>query len=463
MNTNQLSEAVNAAYVAYEQACGVWKDSIVAVPANKWIRCAASIPSPIVDDLKHCLSDPDWNGGLGKEDAANFRLRVREMQGQAAAAKSKAEAESPEVVYEVAEDDRVGCVETASTIEKEHRVWLWPGYLGRNKVAHFGGASTEGKSPVTCDLIARVSAGLPWPDGAKNELGPRGVIVLADEDDWSDTIIPRLELAGANLNNVHRFFVKQQTVEITPSLDSDCQRLEQQIQEVGDVALVVIDPITNYLGSKKMNMEEEIRGGILMPLSLVAKTHDCAVITVGHLNKRGSDAAVLQRLMGCAAFVGVARDVFIFGPDPDEEDKYAHTMSEMRNKSAPQLKYKTEAVKVAWGGKESEVIRVKWCGVSHADVDDVVSPPKQQDKSITTKAVMLISGMLRSGEKKKADIDQALKENGIDPARLDFHRLRKRCKADTRPLPGKGAGWVWFLTTPEQATFDDSKGEATNG
>ena len=350
-------------------------------------------------------------------------------------------------------EGRVGCTQTASSIVKEHRLWLWPGYLGLNKVAHFGGASTEGKSPVTCDIIARVTSGKDWPDGTKNTLGPKSAILLAAEDDWSDTIVPRLELAGADLSKVHRFFVKQQTVEITPSLDSDCQRLEQEIEVIGDVGVVVIDPITNYLGGKKMNAEEEIRGGILMPLSLVARQHHCSIITVGHLNKRGNEAAVLQRLMGCAAFVGVARDVFIFGPDPDEEDKYTHTMSEMRNKSAPQLKYKTEAVKVAWGGKESEVIRVDWRGVSHADVDEVVNAPKQQEKSITSKAVMLIAGMLRNGAKRKAELDQALKENGINPEKLEWTRIRKRCKAESRPLPGKGAGWEWFIST-KQEQFD---------
>jgi hypothetical protein len=205
-----------------------------------------------------------------------------------------------------------------------------------------------------------------------------------------------------------------------------------------------------------MNMEEEIRGGILMPLSLVAKTHDVAIVTVGHLNKRGNEAGVLQRLMGCAAFVGVARDVFIFGPDPEEDDdKYAHTMSEMRNKSAPQLKYRTESVPVEWGGKTSEVIRVKWCGVSHADVDEVVNAPKQAEKSLTTKAVALIKGMLHGGAKKKAEIDQALKENGIDPERLEFTRIKKRCKAETRALSGRGAGWEWFLPTKQEEIFDE--------
>jgi hypothetical protein len=158
--------------------------------------------------------------------------------------------------------------------------------------------------------------------------------------------------------------------------------------------------------------------------------------------------------MGCAAFSGVARDVFIFGQDPEDEDNYAHIMSEIRNKSAPKLKYRTEAVKTEWDGKTSEVIRVKWCGVSYADVDDVVNAPKQQDKSITGRAVALITGMLRSGAKRKADIDQALKDNGFNPDQLKFDTIRKRCKAETRALPGRGAGWEWFLATKQEDIFD---------
>jgi hypothetical protein len=296
---------------------------------------------------------------------------------------------------------------------------------------------------------------LSWPDGAPNTLGPKAVILLAAEDDWSDTIVPRLDVAGADLNNVYQFIVKHRDVEITPSLDADCQRLENEIERIGNVGLVVIDPITNYLGSKSMNMEDELRGGILMPLAVVAKNKHCAVITVGHLNKRGPEVSVLQRLMGAAGFGGVARDVFIFGQDPEDEDKYAHIMSEIRNKSAPKLKYRTEAVTTEWDGKTSEVIRVKWCGVSHADVDDVVNAPKQQEKSITGRAVTLIKGMLRSGAKRKSDIDQALRENGIDTEKLKWSDIRKRCKAETRCLPGKSAGWEWFLPTKQDQMFDE--------
>ena len=261
-DTNQLSKAADAAWCAYEKACITWSETLVAAVDSKHstdlgddltlssrLLCATNIPSGIRDEMVRLRS------GLTGEDAEQFRLRMAAMQGEAAALKLK---NDPKAFAQTDEEyrARVGRTETADVIAKEHRVWLWPKYLGRNRVAHFGGGSTEGKSPVTLDLAARVSAGLPWPDGTKNELGPQSVIILAAEDDWADTVRPRLELAGADLENIHRFYVEQQNVELTPSLDADCQRLEEQIEDIGNVALVVIDPITNYLGSKQMNVEE---------------------------------------------------------------------------------------------------------------------------------------------------------------------------------------------------------------
>ena len=76
---------------------------------------------------------------------------------------------------------------------------------------------------------------------------------------------------------------------------------------------------------------------------------------------------------------------------------------------------------------------MKWCGVSHADVDEVVNPSKQQEKTTTSKASALITGMLRSGAKRKADIDLALKENGIDPEKLEWSRTRN----DVKPSLGR--------------------------
>lgn len=348
-------------------------------------------------------------------------------------------------------------LEGTSSKSKKHKVWLWPGYLEANKLVHFAGASSAGKSPVTLDLIARLTSGSKWPDGTDNNMGPRSAILLASEDDWGDTIIPRLELAGANMDLVFEFISTvsrgEEVTDVTTALDRDVDELAAHIKSRDDVGLVVIDPITNYLGSKSMNKEDEMRGGILMPLSKMAQSFGVCVITVGHLNKRDKETALLQRLMGAAAFGGVARQVFMFGDDPEEDDKFAHVMGLGRATTAPPLKYKTKAVQVKWDGKESEVVKVEWCGpAENLDMDEVVNARKQRDKSASKEAGAFIKAFLYDGAKSTTVIEAALKDAGIECS--NFSRAAKRV-ARTRKIKGKGnAGSEWYLPTAEQIQFD---------
>jgi hypothetical protein len=159
--------------------------------------------------------------------------------------------------------------------------------------------------------------------------------------------------------------------------------------------------------------------------------------------------------MGAAAFTGVPRLVYLFGQDPENEDPYCHVMKELRDKSFA-MQYKTVAVPDPKGIQTSPIVGIEWGSRVTVDADELAGNQKAQEKSITARAVMLVKGMLRTGEKRKADLDSALKENGIDPEKLEWTRIKKRCKAEARPLPGKGTGWVWHLTTAtcNQAEFD---------
>jgi putative DNA primase/helicase len=352
-------------------------------------------------------------------------------------------------------------LEAARDKPKKHQQWLWPDYLQLNKLVHFAGASSQGKSPVTLDLIARVTAGSDWPDGTTNECGPMSAILLASEDDWSDTIIPRLELAGANTELVFEFVSTitrgDEVHDVSTTLDKDIEELRNKIKERDDVGLVVIDPITNYLGSKKMNQEDDMRS-ILMPLSSLAQELNVCIVTVGHLNKKGNEAPLLQRLMGAAAFGGVARQVFMFGDDPEENNKFAHVMGFGRGTTTHPLKYKTESVPVEWDGKTSEVVRIKWCGVSNVlDMDDVINPPKQREKTTTEEAADFIKAFLRDGAKPTKSIVDALTDAGIE---LNNWQKAARKVAKSRQIKGKQhAGFEWYLATPEQEPFDYTKKE----
>jgi hypothetical protein len=345
----------------------------------------------------------------------------------------------------------------ASTIPKKHKVWLWPGYLEANKLVHFGGASAEGKSPVARDLVARITSGSKWPDGSSNTVGSRNVIVMAGEDDWEDCVVPGLELAGADMGRVIKAIStyareEGEPIDVSTKLDEDMELLEGLIREY-DAAAVVIDPITNYLGKKGMNKEDEMRS-ILMPLSTISQNHNTLIITIGHLNKRDKEASVLQRLMGAAAFGGVARQVFIFGNDPEDDDKFAHVMGLARNTIAPALKYKTVAVPYEWEGKTSDIIQIRWGGpAEHVNVDEVVNAPKQSDKTKIKEAAAFIKAFVRDGAKSTKAIEDALKDAGVDCS--DLPRAARKAGAKSRKQKGsKTSGWEWYLPTPEQAEFD---------
>ncbi|MFL5512897.1 MAG: AAA family ATPase, partial [Gemmatimonadales bacterium] len=87
--------------------------------------------------------------------------------------------------------------------------WLWPGRLPLGKLAVLEGDPGLGKSLVTLDLCARLSRGLPFPDGSAGP-GPCCSLVLNAEDGEADTIRPRLAALGADLARV---FVLQRQAE----------------------------------------------------------------------------------------------------------------------------------------------------------------------------------------------------------------------------------------------------------
>ena len=139
-------------------------------------------------------------------------------------------------------------------------------------------------------LAAAVTAGGAWPcNDGKAELGD--AIILSAEDDAADTIVPRLLAAGADTNRVHivsavrgddgkghRLF----------NLQADLGLLEETVRKVGTVRLVVIDPISSYLGRGIESHNNTDVRGVLEPVSEIASRLRVAVVAVSHFNKNSS-------------------------------------------------------------------------------------------------------------------------------------------------------------------------------
>ena len=106
------------------------------------------------------------------------------------------------------------------------------------------------------------------------------------------------------------------------NLQADIALLEQKIAELGDVALIVIDPISSYLGKTDSHKNAEVRG-VLEPLSAMAERMRVAVLSVTHFSKTGAanTTKALHRFIGSIAFVGAPRMAFAVIEDADDKDR----------------------------------------------------------------------------------------------------------------------------------------------
>ncbi len=87
-------------------------------------------------------------------------------------------------------------VSCLANLDARHQPYIWPGRVPRRGITLVGGPRRVGKRLFVHDLIARVTSGKPWPDGATT--GTVGKVVLLEaEEDLATTTQPRLGAAGA--------------------------------------------------------------------------------------------------------------------------------------------------------------------------------------------------------------------------------------------------------------------------
>jgi putative DNA primase/helicase len=199
----------------------------------------------------------------------------------------------------------------ATGVESVPVQWLWHGWLARGKLTILAGDAGTGKTTLALSLAATVTTGGKWPDGV---LGgePGNVVVWSGEDDYADTIKPRLAAAGADMSRV--FFVRSvmdpntnDAVPFDPA--RDIPELESAVQEVGGVALMLIDPIVSAVAGD-MHRANDVRRS-LQSLVNLAEAQRCAVLGITHFSKGSDGASPQSRVIGSQAFAALARTVLV--------------------------------------------------------------------------------------------------------------------------------------------------------
>ena len=271
--------------------------------------------------------------------------------------------------------------------------WLWYPYIAVGKITLLQGDPGDGKSTMILNLIAEISKGGSTPDG--KELGcPQRVIYQCSEDD-------------------------------TAALDDE--RIRQVIINFRP-CLVVIDPIQAYLGN---DSDLQIAGRarkLMQRLGMWASVYDCAVILIGHLNKK-EGSKDLYRSLGSIDLIAAARSVLQMERDSGDPD--VRIVRQIKNSLAPT-------------GKDIRFEIRPETGFRWLSCEDSIQKPVQMERPVfktkTEKAAFLIKEILSQGDVRSKDMYARLSREGIS------HRTAE----DTKKEIGihcyrKMRQWYWSL------------------
>ena len=197
---------------------------------------------------------------------------------------------------------------------------------------------------------------------------PGSVIILAAEDDVEDTLAPRLLAAGAdmsrvfNIRSVHNDDLSRRSF----NLQSDLERLEAEIKSRDKVRLVIIDPVSSYLGKGVDSHKNADVRSVLEPIGDMAARTRTAVLCNNHFSKGGGSAN--NRMIGSVAFINYCRAGFIVTPDAEDETRLLLMPSKMNIAPIKHgLAYRIESVLL--DGQSEEILHISYLLGDRAGTD----------------------------------------------------------------------------------------------
>jgi hypothetical protein len=146
-----------------------------------------------------------------------------------------------------------------SDVEPEEVVWLWEKRFAAGKLNIVHGDPGVGKTWLVLYVLARVTTGEPFCDGAPCEKGE--VLFVTAEDGIADTIRPRLDLLGADVSKAHCLdLVRVDGREVALDLERHLGILEAWLDQHEAVRVVALDPLAAFLGKIDAHRNNEVRG-----------------------------------------------------------------------------------------------------------------------------------------------------------------------------------------------------------
>lgn len=310
--------------------------------------------------------------------------------------------------------------------------WLWHNRIPLGMITTVAGVGGIGKSFWTLDVVARLSTGQDWPD-VPNTLQSSAAIIFSIEDDADKLIKPRLRAGRADMTRVFIPEGMQVKVKVKGSereyfnIKEHMPALEAMLSQKPDVRLLVIDPISAYLGDVNSHNNSEVTAA-LSPLHELARRYRVAVLLVTHLTKSHKQGAQ-ERVHGSTAFTTVPRMVWLItdARNAGEGRKWLAPVKHNPTKTKPNaLQYRIVDDRVTY---ESELSMT----ADQALYEDRKAPKRAEARE-------RLRDFLKDGRKRATAVKKLAADAGITSGTLE----RAKTELDIIPFQDHRVWW-WEL------------------
>lgn len=319
--------------------------------------------------------------------------------------------------------------------------WLWKHWIARGKLHILAGMPGQGKTTIALAVAATVTTGGRFPDGSRCPAG--NVVVWSGEDDPADGLLPKLLAAGGDPARI--YFVKGATVDgesVPFDPARDMTSLMLKIEEIGNVSLLIVDPVVTVVAGDSHKNTEVRRA--LQPLVDLGAATSTAVLGISHFSKGGQGQDPAQRVVGSVAFSAVARVVLVAAKVKSEDGDDRRILARGKSNIGPDeggFEYRLEQIEPIAG---LEATRVSWGEAVQGSARDLLRDPTGDDEhsSAVDSAEDFLRQVLGSDKVPSKSVQAEAREAGHSWATV--RRAADRL-AVIKVKGGMNSGWYWSL------------------
>jgi len=329
-----------------------------------------------------------------------------------------------------------------ASVTPERIAWIWEGYLARGKLTLLTGDPDLGKSQIALDIAARITRGTHFPQGAEAPVGE--VLLITSEDDPHDTIAPRLEANGADVQRIEHLgnYLSQKGKRGRRlNLRDNLEIMAAALARMDKPRLIIVDALSSYLGEGTQgNSQNDIRA-IIDPVSEWAGENRIAVLGIMHPPKGKQDKAI-HLVGGSFAFAAAARIVLGVMRDPDNPERRLMVPIKCNIGQKPLGRGYSIQVKQVSTGSSPYIV---WddAPVDYT-ADQLTADNPTQNGGAESEAKDFLRQLLANGPVEAGEVKRAANADFIRERTLN--RAKKTLKVESKKEAGKlDGGWYWRL------------------